>query len=145
MDFGGNIVAVPPLKPVAYRVVICTAERAPLFEEPRLARIAAQMPDMAPTTTIDPLEITPSRVRATIHTGKLSRLNRIVENYKIQSETQLVDSIKRFYGKDLLDAIMRYNPVWSSVIYRIWEDGYHRQPIFCDESSIKLNKLHGIL
>ncbi|MBN1286026.1 MAG: hypothetical protein JXB47_11565 [Anaerolineae bacterium] len=122
----------PPREPVAYRIVICTAGRAPLLDEPRLARIAAETWNTAASDPIptDDIDVAPDQVRATVHTGDLVALNRRVERYKSTSEIRLCDAITRLYPDVWLDKITRYSPVWPGVIYRIWEEGYHCRPVF---------------
>lgn len=51
-----------------------------------------------------------------------------IEAFKVQSEKVLVDAILHQYP-GLLDQITRFNPAWGGAIYRIWQEGYHTQPL----------------
>jgi len=31
-----------------------------------------------------------------------------------------------------LDLVLRYSPVWGGAIYRVWQDGYHRQALWSE-------------
>jgi hypothetical protein len=118
--------------PTAYAVVVCTIDRAPLLARPRLARIAAETWQCA-VPAEGAVEVGPMHAdqsRAVLHTGDPAALNRWVEAYKACSEALLLDAIVYFYADDLIDRVTRFNPVWPGVIYRVWETGFHRQPIF---------------
>lgn len=51
-----------------------------------------------------------------------------VEAFKEQSERALVDAILNQHP-GFLDRITRFNPAWGGTIYRIWQEGYHTQPL----------------
>jgi REP element-mobilizing transposase RayT len=120
--------------PLAYAVVICTLERAPVLERSKLAHIAAQTWREVVGRALLASAVLPDQVRAVIEAPDLQTLNRWVEAYKVLSQARLLEAIHRFYADDLLDAVMLYSPVWPGVVCRLWQAGYHCEELFSEES-----------
>ena len=110
-------------RPLAYAVVICTLERAPVLGRPKLARIAVGAWGEMVGQALLACAVRPDQVRAVIRAPDLQTLDRWVEAYKALSQARLLEAIRRFYADDLLDAVTLYSPVWPGVVYRLWQPG----------------------
>ena len=72
--------------------------------------------------------ILPDAVHLVLEVEEERQYHLWVEAFKAQSEKMLVDAILHQHPV-LLDNITRFNPAWGGAIYRIWQEGYHTQPL----------------
>jgi hypothetical protein len=124
-------------EPLAYEVVTVTADQAPILRRKRLAHIALDVWREVAGKALRACAATPNQVHAVVEAVDFDTLERWVEVFKARSEPPLIGAIRRFYADDLLDAVTRYSPVWSGVVYRVWQEGYHLQEHWTEASVTK--------
>jgi REP element-mobilizing transposase RayT len=72
--------------------------------------------------------ILPDSVHLVLEVAEERLYHVFVDAFKDQSEKRLVDAILKYHPA-LLDRVTRFNPAWGGAIYRIWQEGYHTQPL----------------
>lgn len=118
-------------EPFRFACVIITHNQAPLLAKSALATLAMQTLVDLSTELNGQLwgyVVLPDAVHCVIEVEHERDYHLWVEQYKQMSETRLCEAIQVTHP-DLLDDITQFNPAWSEVIYRFWQDGYHTQSL----------------
>ncbi len=114
------------VQPFYAQVILTVVDQAPLFLEPRLARIAlAALRDCAAPGSLWGGVVLPDLMRAVVGPTDERGLEAWIERAKAHTGERLLDVILRMDG-DALDTVLRYNPVWGGVHYQVWQAGSHR-------------------
>ena len=111
------------------QAILVVADHAPLLVDPRLARIAAHtVAACAPQTPgrLWAYVVLPDTIRAVVGPTDDAGLCAFSDLLKALTHARLVDAIRRA-DDDSLDWVLRYNPVWGGVSYRVWQAGGHQQ------------------
>ncbi len=111
------------------QVILVVADHAPLLADPRLARIAAEtLAACAPDAPgrLWGYVVLPDMIRLVIGPTDDAALVRFLDTVKARTRARLLETIRQSDG-EALDMVLRYNPVWGGLIYRVWQAGGHQQ------------------
>lgn len=115
------------------QIALMVRDHAPLLAQPRLARAAfeavrASAPK-APGRLWGAL-VLPALVRLIVGPADDDALDVFITLVKARAARRVLAQIQR--DDDALDLVLRYSPVWGGAIYRVWQDGYHRQALWSE-------------
>jgi hypothetical protein len=118
-------------EPFRFSCTVIVRNQARLFENAGLAKLV--MDCLVSIAKGKPGQlwgyvVLPDMVQMVIEVNDEPDYHRWVEEFKVTSETQLCDAIRTQY-EHLLDYITLYNPAWTEPTFRIWQEGYHSQPL----------------
>ncbi len=116
-------------------IIVTTLDRAPLLAAPRLARLAcAALAGCAPDAPgrLWGYVVLPDAVRLVVGPAEGDALSAFVERVKARATGDLLAAIRQGEDVDALDAVLRFNPVWGGVIYRVWAAGFHCAPLWTE-------------
>ena len=128
-DFGGlfDELAAPPTAFYA-QVILATVDHAPLLAVPRLARavmaVLHECVSDAPGTLWGYV-VLPDTVRFIVGPTDEDVIEAFITHIKVHTAYRLLTIIRRA-DDDLLDKVLRYNPVRGGAIYQVWQAGSHR-------------------
>lgn len=116
------------------QITLVVRDHAPLLARPQLARAAfeavrAAAPE-APGRLWGAL-VLPALVRLIAGPADDAGLDVFAASVKARAAEHVLAQIRRA-GDDALDLVLRYSPVWGGAIYRVWQDGYHRQALWSE-------------
>jgi hypothetical protein len=52
-------------------------------------------------------------------------LQRFVAEIKAETTARVLPLLRRIEDPDMLDVVLRFNPVWGGALYRLWQAGFH--------------------
>jgi len=115
------------------QITLVVRDHAPLLARPQLARAAfeavrASAPE-APGRLWGAL-VLPALVRLIAGPADDAALDAFAASVKLRAARRVLAQIQR--DDDALDLVLRYSPVWGGAIYRVWQDGYHRQALWSE-------------
>jgi len=114
------------------QLTVVVLDHAPLLARPRLASAVFNVirANAAPGRLWGAL-VMPELARVVVGPGSVSALDAYVTTLKARA-AECVLAIVRRADDDTLDAVLRYSPVWGGAIYRVWQAGYHLQPLWSE-------------
>ena len=116
------------------QLTVVVLDHAPLLARPRLARAVFDAirasAEAAPGRLWSAL-VMPELARVIVGPGSVSALDAYVTALKTHTADRALAIIRRA-DDDTLDAVLRYSPVWGGAIYRVWQAGYHMQPLWSE-------------
>lgn len=116
------------------QITLVVRDHAPLLAYPRLGQAAleavrAAAPE-APGRLWGAL-VLPALVRLIAGPADGAALDAFASSVKAHTAAQVLAQIRRA-GDDSLDLVLRYSPVWGGALYRVWQEGYHRQTLWSE-------------
>ncbi len=117
------------MKAMLYASVMLTVPgRKPLLAIPAVARASCE--GLEACTPAAPGRLwgyvaLPDSLRLVLGPCEETALSLFVTRVKAQTTARVLPLIRRAEDPDLLDVVLRFNPVWGGALYRLWQSGFH--------------------
>jgi len=111
------------------QAILVVADHAPLLADLRRARLVAEtLHACAPDAPgrLWGYVVLPDMIRVVVGPTDDTGLYDFLDTVKARTHTRLLAAIQRA-DDESLDMVLRYNPVWGGLIYRVWQAGSHQQ------------------